>query len=209
MPVQLAVPLPGQIFNDRSIRRRLRVGDVDATHVIGEVDGAGEGEPFRRERTTRITIGHWQRRMELDVDPDPVAHWRDPAGDIQRITDQDHDILVAISEGRVHDDSRFPRYDYVEAPADRLPRWIVGRLFRLQLAVPGEQEPRGSYRPGGGVPYTSGTYRATVDGAYLLRSLAEDAPRCRVCGCTEDRACPGGCWWVPDPLMTELCSTCG
>ena len=28
--------------------------------------------------------------------------------------------------------------------------------------------------------------------------------RCRVCGCTDDRACPGGCSWVCD----DLCSGC-
>lgn len=27
---------------------------------------------------------------------------------------------------------------------------------------------------------------------------------CRVCGCTDDRACPGGCYWVED----DLCSRC-
>ena len=27
---------------------------------------------------------------------------------------------------------------------------------------------------------------------------------CRGCGCTDDRACPGGCWWV-EP---DLCSSC-
>jgi hypothetical protein len=27
---------------------------------------------------------------------------------------------------------------------------------------------------------------------------------CRVCGCTDDRACPGGCFWV-EP---DLCSSC-
>ncbi len=28
--------------------------------------------------------------------------------------------------------------------------------------------------------------------------------KCRVCGCTNERGCPGGCWWVgPD-----LCSSC-
>jgi hypothetical protein len=27
---------------------------------------------------------------------------------------------------------------------------------------------------------------------------------CRVCGCTEANACPGGCWWVAD----DLCSRC-
>lgn len=29
-------------------------------------------------------------------------------------------------------------------------------------------------------------------------------PQCRVCGCTELDACPGGCYWVED----ELCSCC-
>jgi hypothetical protein len=44
-----------------------------------------------------------------------------------------------------------------------------------------------------------------------------DGPACRVCGCTEDRACPGGCWWATDeeqlaagldPMTGDLCSAC-
>src|SRR4051812_2223915 len=36
-----------------------------------------------------------------------------------------------------------------------------------------------------------------------------DVDQCRVCGCTDDRACPGGCWWVPDPeQLGPLCSSC-
>lgn len=31
-----------------------------------------------------------------------------------------------------------------------------------------------------------------------------DERRCRACGCTDDRACPGGCWWVE----ADLCSAC-
>lgn len=27
---------------------------------------------------------------------------------------------------------------------------------------------------------------------------------CRRCGCTDDQACPGGCWWVSE----DLCSAC-
>jgi predicted kinase len=38
--------------------------------------------------------------------------------------------------------------------------------------------------------------------------VVDDVPRCRVCGCTDDRACPGGCWWVQDPLLGDLCSAC-
>lgn len=41
------------------------------------------------------------------------------------------------------------------------------------------------------------------------KQLDLDEPACRVCGCTENAACPGGCWWVPDPeLAGELCSAC-
>lgn len=32
---------------------------------------------------------------------------------------------------------------------------------------------------------------------------------CRICGCTEDDACAGGCSWVPDPQHRgDLCSAC-
>ena len=42
-----------------------------------------------------------------------------------------------------------------------------------------------------------------------LGYLGDDPPRCRVCGCTDFAACPGGCWWVPDPeLQGDLCSAC-
>ncbi|MBI1353252.1 MAG: hypothetical protein GC160_02820 [Acidobacteria bacterium] len=31
-----------------------------------------------------------------------------------------------------------------------------------------------------------------------------DERSCRKCGCTDDCACPGGCWWVGE----DLCSAC-
>jgi hypothetical protein len=31
---------------------------------------------------------------------------------------------------------------------------------------------------------------------------------CRVCGCTDDEACDGGCEWVDDPQGGDLCSAC-
>lgn len=31
-----------------------------------------------------------------------------------------------------------------------------------------------------------------------------DEQKCRVCGCTWDHACPGGCYWVEE----DLCSAC-
>ncbi|RJL20183.1 hypothetical protein [Bailinhaonella thermotolerans] len=45
--------------------------------------------------------------------------------------------------------------------------------------------------------------------ATYPRPQPTDRPRCRVCGCTEDAPCPGGCGWVRDPLMLgNLCSAC-
>lgn len=43
----------------------------------------------------------------------------------------------------------------------------------------------------------------------LLTALEEieqeiATPRCRVCGCTDDNACPSGCYWVE----SDLCSAC-
>lgn len=32
----------------------------------------------------------------------------------------------------------------------------------------------------------------------------EDTRVCRICGCTQYNACPGGCYWVTD----DLCSQC-
>jgi hypothetical protein len=32
--------------------------------------------------------------------------------------------------------------------------------------------------------------------------------RCRICGCTENNPCEGGCSWVSDPQMGDLCSAC-
>lgn len=38
-------------------------------------------------------------------------------------------------------------------------------------------------------------------------AASAESGRCKVCGCTEDRACPGGCSWI-DKAKT-LCSSCG
>ncbi|MDD4566090.1 MAG: hypothetical protein PHE79_11530 [Eubacteriales bacterium] len=37
-----------------------------------------------------------------------------------------------------------------------------------------------------------------------LLEAAESDQICRVCGCTQDNACPGGCYWVEE----DLCSAC-
>ncbi|MFI5685852.1 hypothetical protein [Streptomyces sp. NPDC051636] len=36
----------------------------------------------------------------------------------------------------------------------------------------------------------------------------DDEARCVRCGCTEDHACEGGCYWVPNRQLIDLCSAC-
>lgn len=37
-----------------------------------------------------------------------------------------------------------------------------------------------------------------------IREKVKSEDVCRVCGCTWNNACPGGCWWVEE----DLCSSC-
>ncbi|MFJ1664842.1 hypothetical protein ACIOK4_00345 [Streptomyces bottropensis] len=38
--------------------------------------------------------------------------------------------------------------------------------------------------------------------------VEDDVAHCARCGCTEERACEGGCYWVANPQMLDLCSAC-
>ena len=55
-------------------------------------------------------------------------------------------------------------------------------------------------------------YIHSKDGRLLDGRTHDDLPwrkrTCRVCGCTDERACEGGCSWVPDPEGGDLCSRC-
>jgi ParB/RepB/Spo0J family partition protein len=49
----------------------------------------------------------------------------------------------------------------------------------------------------------------TIDGAVGEDGQEDDVARCRVCSCSEDEPCEGGCEWVEDPLdLGDLCSRC-
>lgn len=42
--------------------------------------------------------------------------------------------------------------------------------------------------------------------ALPFKRTARPKPdKCRICGCTDEHACPGGCFWV----SANLCSQCG
>jgi hypothetical protein len=42
----------------------------------------------------------------------------------------------------------------------------------------------------------------------VIAPLWDEGPRCRVCGCTDEMACDGGCEWVEDPEGGDICSAC-
>ena len=42
-----------------------------------------------------------------------------------------------------------------------------------------------------------------------LEKALDAQRRCRVCGCTDDNACPGGCYWMEDDLCSECAKTAG
>lgn len=48
------------------------------------------------------------------------------------------------------------------------------------------------------------------EAAKLVDWDDDDGDVCRVCGCTDREACPGGCWWFYDSGDTRgpLCSSC-
>lgn len=52
--------------------------------------------------------------------------------------------------------------------------------------------------------------RVTALGAQggIDQVLLELVRTCHVCGCTDERACFGGCWWVNDDGTPDLCSSC-
>jgi hypothetical protein len=200
-------PLVGELGQDKTTAgRRLRAADVDDSHVTAEVSYSRAGEPFTRDRSTRIAIAAWRRRVHVETVEEPAAMWRDPDGALRRLTELDVRTLGDVADGRILADSRFPKHDFVEAPITRpkLPHWIMDRLLRLRLAMPGDPQQCPPTRPGMNLPYQTSAYRLTADGEYLVWSLRAGAQRCRDCGCTEGRRCRFDCDWI----APQRCSGC-
>jgi hypothetical protein len=47
-------------------------------------------------------------------------------------------------------------------------------------------------------------YNITTTAIFDEYKTKEQIVKCRVCGCTDNKACPGGCYWVEN----DLCSQC-
>lgn len=141
---------------------------------------------------------------------------------------EDVEVLLAAERGELTGDSRFAgtinelrwtaivQGERVRSETRRVPPRQAKRL-RAGLAaveagvVERKQPARAGELSTAGTSWERTTYRLTRDGAAMLDEIRRtyDGPaRCRVCGCTEDKACPGGCVWVPDPELADLCSSC-
>ena len=55
-------------------------------------------------------------------------------------------------------------------------------------------------------PYAQEVFEVIKEGEIHKENAVfdEELRFCKVCGCSQDRSCPGGCYWVTD----DLCSNC-
>lgn len=97
---------------------------------------------------------------------------------------------------------------YASDKADQLMRTINNLAGHLDLTGPADGQAVAAY-----VAEHSQHYRI----GRALYGVASQPPQgapepleaaCKICGCTENAACEGGCQWVPNPLMIDLCSSC-
>ena len=79
------------------------------------------------------------------------------------------------------------------APRAYLEEWRPGALERGSVQI---------------IPWEPPDYGPTADNVNNVNTVSTSGcgavRRCAVCGCTDERACPGSCWWV----AADLCSTC-
>jgi hypothetical protein len=62
----------------------------------------------------------------------------------------------------------------------------------------------------GGADIEAADQAAAVDSGQQGHTVPaeDDVARCARCGCTDNAACEGGCAWVPNDQMIDLCSAC-
>lgn len=97
----------------------------------------------------------------------------------------------------------------IDPPQSRRVRSEDDRFFRAVIAL--RKTGRHVYRAGRDASTINGVRvpNAAVIQAYSALAQHEPEDRgairtCHLCGCTNDRACPGGCYWVEE----DLCSAC-
>jgi hypothetical protein len=95
------------------------------------------------------------------------------------------------------------------------------QLVRLRVAARagnGEMVPRGTlceaarwYGDGSAALATreDGTRVGRVLRQFFALVATADEAQCRICGCTESEACPGGCGWEQDNVCSSCCNEMG
>jgi hypothetical protein len=136
----------------------------------------------------------------------------------------DIEVLLAAERRALIGDSRFVgtvnelRWTEIGDDFHRPRRVPVEQVARLR----GGQEPlieacavvdKRPELPMVGPGWQETTYQLTRVGVETLlvirhKGFEQDGPRCRVCGCTGERACPNGCGWQNGVRGLPLCSAC-
>jgi hypothetical protein len=62
--------------------------------------------------------------------------------------------------------------------------------------------------PASGSPEYAQFAEGLLAGAAAVGDQEDDVTRCIRCGCTEENACEGGCAWVPNVGMVDVCTGC-
>jgi hypothetical protein len=86
--------------------------------------------------------------------------------------------------------------------------WAVGTGKMLYVLVPSDWRPELMYALADGVCTSLADLLETLgdhhQSTFAFREVPPGKPNCRQCGCWDEHACPGGCYWV-EP---GLCSAC-
>ncbi|MER7930530.1 hypothetical protein ABTY96_46730 [Streptomyces sp. NPDC096057] len=84
---------------------------------------------------------------------------------------------------------------------------LEGAPTPVDPALEAEAEIAPSAPPGADVAAQEAVVIPVVPPLTELLNVEEPA-RCVRCGCTEDQACEGGCYWVPNRQLIDFCSAC-
>jgi hypothetical protein len=194
----------GHRLPDRPARPVRRTGAVEHLHRLP--DPAGRHR--RDQRRTQGRAGQGQDRTPGDA---PAGRGREARRGGEGLMREAEEIARAFHEAY---ETLAPAHGYETREASRKPWEDVPEQNRgLMVAVVQSLVDAGVILMCSveqGTPDLSDQEVAALaaeaergyDPAAITR--VRERRRCRFCGCTDDRACRGGCWWV-EP---DLCSTC-
>ena len=149
-------------------------------------------------------------------------HLRDPAGDHHVVADDPSDydrklciqptpIRLSVADAGLPLQRLIERYRAGDLKADTQAKNIPCRIHKTVLC-PDQAACLATGCTASTPDRATADTMTAIDGKEITRGHANAVRRqttrkvraCRSCGCTDDRACEGGCWWVEK----DLCSAC-